>query len=41
MNLSAHVTYREATESYTAKKIGIKNIPTEDHMFNMITQLLE
>lgn len=41
MNLSAHVTYREATESYTAKKIGIKNIPTEDHMFNMITLCTE
>ena len=41
MKLSEHVTYREATESYTAKRKGIKNIPTEDQMFNMITLCTE
>lgn len=41
MKLSEHVTYREATESYTAKRLGIKNIPTEDEMFNMITLCTE
>ena len=37
MKLTEHVTYNEATHSYTAKRLGIKNIPTEDQMFNMIT----
>lgn len=36
MKLSDHVTYREATESYTAKRLGIKNVPSEDQMWNMI-----
>lgn len=37
MKLSEHVTYKEATQSFTAKRKGIKNIPNEDQMFNMIT----
>lgn len=37
MKLTKHVTYNEATHSYTAKRLGIENIPTEDQMFNMIT----
>ena len=36
MKLSEHVTYNEATVSYTAKRKGITNIPTEDQMWNMI-----
>lgn len=41
MKLSEHVTYNEATQSYTAKRLGIKNIPTEDQIFNMITLCTE
>lgn len=37
MKLTEHVTYNEATQSFTAKRKGIKNIPNEDQMFNMIT----
>ena len=36
MKLSEHVTYNEATLSYTAKRKGITNIPSEDQMGNMI-----
>jgi len=41
MKLSKHVSYNEATHSYTAKRLGIKNMPTEDQMFNMITIVTE
>ena len=41
MKLTEHVTYNEATHSYTAKRLSIQNIPTEDHMFNMITLCTE
>lgn len=41
MKLSEHVTYNEATQSYTAKRLGIKNIPNEDQIFNMITLCTE
>jgi hypothetical protein len=41
MKLTEHVTYAEATQSFTAKKLGINNIPTEDQMFNMITVATE
>ena len=37
MKLSEHETYKEATQSFTAKRKDIKNIPNEDQMFNMIT----
>ena len=41
MKLTEHVTYNEAAHSYTAKRLSIQNIPTEDHMFNMITLCTE
>ena len=34
--ISDNISYREATHSDTAKKLGIKNDPTEDHLVNMI-----
>lgn len=36
MNLTEHITYAEATKSYTANRLGIENIPNEDQLFNMI-----
>jgi zinc D-Ala-D-Ala carboxypeptidase len=36
MNLSEHITYKEATHSFTAKRLGIDNIPKEEHIWNMI-----
>ena len=36
MKLTEHVTYAEATKSFTAKRLGIENIPDEDQLFNMI-----
>jgi hypothetical protein len=34
--ISEHITYEEATKSYTALKYGIDNIPNEDQLKNMI-----
>ena len=34
--ISKHITYAEATHSYTAKKYGIDNTPTEAHLTNMV-----
>ena len=34
--ISDNISYREATHSDTAKKLSIKNDPTEDHLVNMI-----
>ena len=34
--ISDNISYREATHSDTAKKLGIKNDPTEEHLVNMI-----
>ena len=36
MKLTEHITYAEATKSYTAKRLGIKNIPSEYQMWNMV-----
>jgi zinc D-Ala-D-Ala carboxypeptidase len=36
MHLSEHITYKEATHSYTAKRLAIDNIPKEEHIWNMI-----
>lgn len=36
MKLTEHITYAEAVKSYTANRLGITNMPTEDHMYNMI-----
>lgn len=35
-NISKHVTYQEATDSQTAKRAGLKNIPNEKQLNNMI-----
>ena len=34
--ISKHVSYKEATRSITAKRLGIDNAPTEEHANNMI-----
>lgn len=34
-NISEHITYSEATQSPTALRFGIKNIPTEHQLFAM------
>lgn len=39
-NISKHVTYKEATDSTTAKIAGLKNIPNENQLNNMV-QLAE
>lgn len=36
MKLTKHITYAEGCHSYTAKKLGIKNIPNEYEMWNMV-----
>ena len=33
--LSKHISMREATESYTAKRLGINNIPSGYQLTNM------
>ena len=34
--ISKHISAREATESYTAKRKGIENIPNEYQLTNMV-----
>ena len=34
-NISDHITYKEATRSITAKRLGLSNAPTDEHLFNM------
>ena len=34
--ISENLSYKEATHSDTAKRLGIKNDPTEDHLVNMM-----
>ena len=36
-NISKHITFKEATFSATAQRLGIKNEPTLDHLKSMIT----
>ena len=36
-NISKHITFKEATFSATAQRLGIKNEPTIDHLKSMIT----
>jgi phosphoribosylaminoimidazole-succinocarboxamide synthase len=36
-NISTHITYAEAIHSDTAKRLGISNIPTEEHLARMRT----
>lgn len=35
MKISKHISYREATRSFTAKKLGIPNTPNEEQLENM------
>ena len=44
MKLTEHVTYSEACHSFTAKRLGIANTPSEYQMWNMVviaTQIFE
>lgn len=44
MKLTEHVTYSEACHSFTAKRLGITNTPSEYQMWNMVviaTQIFE
>ena len=34
--LSKHISYKEGVYSITAKRLGLKNDPTEEHLINMI-----
>ena len=34
--ISAHITLREGIESYTAKRKGIENIPSDYELTNMV-----
>ena len=34
--LSKHISYKEGVYSITAKRLGLKNEPTEEHLMNMI-----
>lgn len=36
LQISKHITYKEATKSFTAMKYGIENIPNEFQLKNMI-----
>lgn len=36
-NISKHITFKEATFSATAQRLGIKNEPTLEHLKSMIT----
>jgi zinc D-Ala-D-Ala carboxypeptidase len=36
MKLTEHITYDEGCHSYTAKRLGIKNIPSQYQMWNMV-----
>jgi zinc D-Ala-D-Ala carboxypeptidase len=34
--ISKHVSYKEGVYSNTAERLGLKNDPSDDHLFNMI-----
>lgn len=34
--ISKHVSYKEGVYSRTAERLGLKNDPSDDHLFNMI-----
>lgn len=34
--ISKHVSYKEGVYSNTAERLGLKNNPSDDHLFNMI-----
>ena len=35
--ISKHISYKEGVYSITAKRLGLKNEPTDDHLLNMTT----
>ena len=35
MIISKHISYKEATRSITAKRLGVENTPSEEHVTNM------
>jgi len=35
MIISKHISYKEATRSITAKRLGVENTPIEEHLTNM------
>jgi len=35
-NISKHVSYKEGVYSITALRLGLKNDPSDDHLYNMI-----
>ena len=35
MIISKHISYKEATRSITAKRLGVENAPSEEHVTNM------
>ena len=41
MKLTEHVTYGEACHSFTAKRLGIANTPSEYQMWNMVVVATE
>jgi hypothetical protein len=36
MKITEHITYSEACHSFTAKRLGISNVPSEYQMWNMV-----
>ena len=41
MKITEHITYNEACHSYTAKRRGIENLPSEYQMWNMVVLATE
>ena len=41
MKITEHITYHEACHSFTAKRLGISNIPSEYQMWNMVVLATE
>ena len=41
MKISEHITYHEACHSFTAKRLGISNVPSEYQMWNMVVLATE
>lgn len=41
MKITEHITYNEACHSFTAKRLGISNIPSEYQMWNMVVLATE
>jgi zinc D-Ala-D-Ala carboxypeptidase len=41
VKITEHITYNEACHSFTAKRLGISNIPSEYQMWNMVVLATE